>query len=396
MIHRAILPGGKGGPGRVRPDARIRVLQIMPQLGCGGAERQLLGLVDRLDRARFEVSVCSYSPMADSLEGAFRATGVRLILLDKFSMPLWRFPLELRRIIRASDPQVVHTWLPSAIFWGRWAAVSCGVRHIIANHRSETMEERWAAHVTERLLARRTVQVANREAGARALEKHYGLPRSRTRVIRNAVSVPTCDVQAARAEIRGEWGLPPDHHLVVMVARQHAGKNYPMFLRTARNVCGQRDDVTFVGVGRSDLQDELRGLSADLGVGDRVRLVGQRSDVHRWLAAADVFCLTSIAEGYPNAVLEAMMASLPVVCTAFTSVSEVVRGPQFGVVVPQDDDEAMAREVGALLDDPARRARMGRAARTWAEAHHTWDELVGEVESLYRELCGRRSFPEQR
>ena len=151
-------------------------------------------------------------------------------------------------------------------------------------------------------------------------------------------------------------------------------------------MCQKRSDVTFVGIGRGEMMDELNALVEALGVTGRVRFVGQKYDIHRWLAAADIFCFTTNYEGFPNAVLEAMLAGLPVVCTTFAGVDEVIASPDMGILVPLNNDKAMAQQIIALLDDPDRRHRLGAAAKSAAIKQFTWEPLVATMESLYSEL----------
>ncbi|HET6277745.1 MAG TPA: glycosyltransferase family 4 protein, partial [Candidatus Polarisedimenticolia bacterium] len=126
-----------------------------------------------------------------------------------------------------------------------------------------------------------------------------------------------------------------------------------------------------------------------------VRIVDQREDVGRWLAGADLFCLTSNYEGLPNVVLEAMAAGLPVICTDFESAREVIPDPSLGLIIPRDDDAALAGTALELLDDPARGRRIGAAARAHARTAYSWERLVREMEELYTGLeapQGRERF----
>jgi len=376
-------------------ERRIRILHIIGQLHGGGCERQLLGLCRRLDARRFDLSVCWYGPMAHELDGEFRAAGVRTIFFNKFSMPAWRFFLTLRRKIKGVSPDIVHTWLTSANFWGRWAAVSSGVPHIVASERSLVMKPSLIQRISERALALRSHRLANSKVAAASVQRLSGLPAERIRVIYNAVSLETGDRETARAEVRRELGVPGDQRLVVMVAHLRPGKNYAMFVRCGARIGRDRPDVTFVSLGSGPLEAHLTGQARSLGARHNVRFLGERADVLRWLAGADLFCLTTYHEAFPNSVLEAMAAGLPIVTTPFSSLDELTGGRDLVVKVPFDDDEAMAREIAALLDDPARRNRLGEEGRSWVRERYTWDRLVLEMESFYEDLMRKGARPAQ-
>jgi glycosyltransferase involved in cell wall biosynthesis len=324
--------------------------------------------------------------MAHELDDEFRAAGVRTIFFDKFSMSQWRFFLTLRGKIKEVSPDIVHTWLTSANFWGRWAAVTRGVPHIVASERSLVTEPSLIQRISERALARRSHRLANSEVAAASVQRRSGLAAERIRVIYNAVNLEAIDRESARAWARRELGLPEDQRLAVMVAHLRPEKNYPMFVRCGARIRRHRSDVTLVSLGSGPMESQLNGHAESLGVQDHVRFLGERTDVSRWLAAADLFCLTTNREAFPNSVLEAMAAGLPVVTTSFSSLDELTGGREIVVKVPLDDDEAMAREIAALLEDPLRCRRMGEEARSWVRERYTWDRLVGEMESFYEEL----------
>jgi len=369
---------------------RLRIVHVIGNLGVGGAEKQLLGLIKRLDRNRFETQVICYSLSEDSLATHFREAGAEVIEFDKFAMPVWRFFCRLQRCIRQCAPHVVHTWLYSANFWGRWAAVSLGVRAIIASDRAEVVRCGRALRASEWLLRRRTLRLANSAIVAQSLEVKLKIPASSVRIIHNAVELPSIDIEGARREIRREIGADDQQKLVLMVGRQTWEKNYGVFVRAADAVLTKRDDVIFVAVGRSAGDPCVAQELARARTPNVVRFVGQRDDVHRWYAAADLFCLTSETEGFPNVVLEAMWSRCPVICTNFASAGEVISDPSIGVIVPRGDAARLAAEVERLLDDENERKSLGIAARTHVRKHYSWEALVQKMDQLYVE-CARRT-----
>jgi glycosyltransferase involved in cell wall biosynthesis len=111
------------------------------------------------------------------------------------------------------------------------------------------------------------------------------------------------------------------------------------------------------------------------------------------MSAADVFCLASQWEGFPNALAEAMASGLPAISTAFKGVREIVLDGQTGLVVPVSDHQAIASAVIRLLSDDALRSSLASAGRQWVAEHLSWPRLLGEMDSLYRAMVEGKAVP---
>jgi glycosyltransferase involved in cell wall biosynthesis len=186
---------------------------------------------------------------------------------------------------------------------------------------------------------------------------------------------------ALRAEVRAELGVPDDAVVALMVGRMVAEKGYPELLRAAAAL----PDLHLWCVG-SRLESDHAGpvehalATAQAAMGGRLRLLGYRPDVHRLLAAADLFTLPSHREGMPRSIIEAMFAALPVVATDIRGSREEVVPGQTGLLVPVDDAAALGAALARLQADPALRAAMGAAGRNRALEH------FDEAKVLQRQL----------
>jgi glycosyltransferase involved in cell wall biosynthesis len=163
-----------------------------------------------------------------------------------------------------------------------------------------------------------------------------------------------------------------------------------MFFRAAQHLASRRPEVVFLCAGHGELEDELRLLHEQLGLGDHLRMLGLRRDVPRLMSAADIFCLTSDWEGFPNAVLEAMASGLPTVVTRFSSADEIIHDGWNGLKVDLDNDGQLAEAIESLLDDPTRRDELGSQARQYAQAEFSWEKLVSVMSELYEEFLQGR------
>ena len=171
----------------------------------------------------------------------------------------------------------------------------------------------------------------------------------------------------ARTRIRDELGVPHDRVVIIAVSRLVWHKGYPELAAAMQSV----PEAELWVVGERLPSDRGPDMEAELrtaGFGDRLRLLGYRTDIPALLAAADIFTLPSRFEGLPMSVIEAMLTGLPVVATNVRGPAEQVIDGETGIQIPPGDPAALAAALGRLVRDPALRARMGDAGRNRALA----------------------------
>ncbi|MHB8436362.1 MAG: glycosyltransferase family 4 protein [Acidimicrobiales bacterium] len=197
--------------------------------------------------------------------------------------------------------------------------------------------------------------------------------------------LPAAD-STTRDAARNELSLA-DHELVLLsVSRLAPQKRLDVLLRAmprALDLSGL--DIRLLIAGDGELASELEALTTQLGIGSRVQFLGWRSDVARLLAAADLFVLTSDYEGLPYALLEAMRAGTPVVCTAVDGVKDVVT-PGLGWLVPAGDPELFAEAIVQAAMNPDERAGRARRSQAEFERHYTEDRMIDSTIRLYEQL----------
>ena len=155
-------------------------------------------------------------------------------------------------------------------------------------------------------------------------------------------------------------------------------------------------DVDLAVIGEGDERPRLEALIAELGLAGRVRLLGYRTDLPDWYEAMDVFALSSLREGLPNVLLEAMALETPVVATRIAGVPRLVRDGENGLLVQPDSADALAGALGRLLRDADLRLRLARAGRRTVEAEFSFAARMDKLRLLYDQMLGRsaRSTPD--
>lgn len=224
-------------------------------------------------------------------------------------------------------------------------------------------------------------------AAVRRVLKEGGVPAARVRVVHDGVDAAALQPLPERRRARAELGLADDRPLVLAVGALVTHKDHATLLRALPALRDQLPRVLLWIAGEGELRAELQHLAAELELGSSLRLLGQREDVPRLLAAADVFCHPSREEGMGQAVVEAMLAACPVVATRAGGVPEVVHAPHTGLLVPARRPVVLAEAlVDALQAPKERRLAWGRAGRARAEAHFSVEAMVRGTLRAYAEL----------
>jgi glycosyltransferase involved in cell wall biosynthesis len=364
-------------------DPPYRVAYVIGELGKGGAEYQLYELLRHLDRRRFAPGVFVLAPGGWWVE-PIRALGVPVEEIPRRGPADVRRLARLRASLRRFAPHLLHAILWSGNSYGRLASLGLGIPVVIAAERVVTPYRGWQV-VVERALDRVTdAYLVNCEAIAAWQVERKRLPREKIEVIPNGIDLgrlPPFSLDRRRARLAA--GLQRDRRLVAGVGRLDAQKDFPTFLRAAAMIAAELPDIDFLVVGEGEERAALDALARRLGLGARVVFTGLRHDVPRLLAAADVLALTSLYEGFPNVVLEAMATGAVAVATDVGGCRELVTSGETGLLVPPRAPAAVAAAVGRVLRDPALARRLATAARQRVEGAFSIDVMARRTMDAY-------------
>ena len=296
--------------------------------------------------------------------------------------------------LREQKIDLVHTHDFYTNVFGMAAATLARVPVRIASKRETAgMRSRGQEFVEKLAFGRADAIVVN----SFAVREHLigrGLSANKISVIYNGIDVERfTDFDSSPIDTRQRLGLPADDkiRLITMVANlRHLVKNVPMLLRAAALVIQQRADVHFVIAGEGELEGELRQQAADLGIADKMHLIGRCTDVPALLTASYACVLTSTAEGFSNSILEYMAAGRPVVATNVGGAAEAIIDGETGYLVPSDDDEAMAGRLLELLDDPDKAEQFGSQGKQVVAEKFSAGAQLSKTIDLYESILDSR------
>ncbi len=379
---------------------RIRVTHILTRPELGGAQANTLYTVQHLDRSRFVPSLITSpdGPLAEEMRAVADAQVIFLPEMVREIRPLadGRAAWALVRLLRCIQPDIVHTHSSKAGILGRWAARRARVPAVIHTVHGFPFHDHQAAPV-------RRLYVALERAAARRTDRFICVARSdldkgeaagvfrreQAVVIRSGIPLDPCRrAGGSGMAVRRELGVPDGVPLVGMVACLKPQKDPVAFVSVAAQVLREHPHARFLLVGDGELRGAVEAARRDAGLEERLILAGWRRDIPAVMDALDVLVLTSLHEGLPRVVPEAMACGRPVVATAVDGTPEAVADGETGYLVPVGEPAAAAARVSHLLASPERRHAMGEAGRRRVEEFDI-DAMVRRQEELYVELAGR-------
>jgi glycosyltransferase involved in cell wall biosynthesis len=381
------------------------VLHPITRLIVGGAQENTMYTAALLDPERFHVEVLSGSQTGSegSLIEEVRAREIPLIVLPDLLRQI--SPLhdlraldKMRRIIRAAGYQIVHTHSSKAGILGRLAAYQAGTPIIVHTVHGWSFHEymspltKMAYILLERRMASFSdalIVVAERDA-SKGMQAGIGRA-EQYHCIRSAI--PLDEFNPAKFDkeaIRRELGIPVDSIVIGNVGRFSVQKNPLDWIRAAGRIGRESPQAYFVLVGDGPLRRECEAEVQKRGIADRTIFTGLRRDAARMLAAMDIFLLTSLWEGLPRVIPQAMAMSLPVVANRADGTIEAIRDRVNGYLCAAGDIDQMAMRCIELAANRQKRAMMGQRGRELAVNEFDLCEMITKIEALYQNLLEKK------
>lgn len=373
------------------PARPLKVLFLINRLGAGGAERFCIALANQLAEGGHDVSIQMFYTQ-QTLPSKL-SPKVRTVELD--FPPRLRIR-EMRRLIallRDERPDVLHGFLDNANRYGLVAARLAGVPAVISS-----MQNTYA-HLSRRYGQIDRFAFRFADAGvpcAREVEQFYidswHFPPAKLHTLPNAVEVAQmpCRDATLRASARAELGLAEGQPAFVTVASLNEQKGHRFLLEAIGKLGDRHPDAHWFLLGDGPLRAPLEAQIAELGLGERVTLLGIRGDVPRLLQGMDLFVMPSLWEGLSLAMLEASAAGLPLLVTDVSGTKAIVEPGRTGWVVAPGDADALATAMSQVLDHPESWAVLGQAGRRKMEVEFGIEPVAAQMLALYREVLARR------
>lgn len=370
---------------------KIKVLHLIKSLGRGGAEMLLPETLKLHDQSKFEFHYIYFLPWKDQMVSAIQDRGGKVTCLSASNNI--RIMFRIREVVRYVNDQeihLIHAHLPWAGIVGRWVHWLTKVPMLYTEHNKQ---ERY--HVATRWMNRltfngQTAAIAVSQDVAISIRKNI---RPRIPVYEVLNGVNTDFFQRNREEgvrFKKQWNIPEDALVIGTVAVFRFQKRLMEWLEVFAAVSQKHPHVYAIIVGDGPLKEEILQHRKELGLEDRVIMPGLQTEVKPWYAMMDVFMMTSVFEGLPIALLEAMSMECAIAVTDAGGIKEVIKHNESGVMVSVEHWQQLEGELNRLIDNETVRITLGQSARMRVKEAFGMERMVRELEELYgRVVSGR-------
>jgi glycosyltransferase involved in cell wall biosynthesis len=364
----------------------LLVLDQFPET-LGGGERVVLRLAELLPRYGYQASILTFAIHQRSSALRYAKCPIHLLALQRvYDLNALRASFAFREFLRLHHIQIVQTFFESSDLWAGLITKTMSKARLIWSRRDMGILRTYKHHLGYRAMARMpdAVFAVSDQVRKHCIEIDHIDP-DRVFTIYNGLDI--CSWPNAPRPVNSSGEV-----LIAAVGNIRRVKGHDIFVRAAAQILVEYPRVQFSIAGEvlePEYFAELRSLVRDLGLSDNFHFVGDVTNLSEYLARVDIFVLPSRSEGFSNAIIEAMAASLPVVATNVGGNAEAVIDAVNGFLVPSEDVDALSLAIRKLVCDPSRARTMGLAGRGLVEDKFTSDAMMKRIVARYDSLLSK-------
>jgi len=374
---------------------KINIMQLVPSLRVGGAENQVVTLANSLDKTKFNVILCILQKGGPLLRQVSKDVSVIEI---KYRQRYFPFALmKLIWILKKYKVHILHCHLYFSGFWGRIAGLIARVPVMITTEHGKTLWKKKHHIWFERWIDKFTaMRIAVSEDIKKIRIEREKLSPQKIVVIPNAIDINKFKKTKKEIQLKKrEFNLDTNTFIIGTVGRLVEAKDLFTLLDAVAILKQNMDNFKVLIVGDGVLRHALQNYAHKLHIMDKIIFTGSREDIPDLLAMFDVFVLSSIREGIPVALLEAMASKKAIIATKVGGIPEVLEDNKSGILIPPRHPDILVEKIMYLFNNLNERERLGLNAYIRVEEKYGINKVIKNIEQLYEDLA-RRFLHEKR
>jgi len=361
----------------------LLVLDQLPRI-LGGGERIVLKLAELLPQYGYRASILTFAAQPESAALKSPPCSIYLLPLQRtYDLTALLAAFDFGSFLRRGNIQIVHTFFESSDLWAGFVTKTMSSAKLIWSRRDMGILRARKHSLAYRIMAGAPDAVfAVSDQVRRYCIEVDRIDPARVQTIHNGLNLSDWVTTSRPGKASGEI-------LVTSVGNIRRVKGYDIMIKAAASIVPHFSYVSFSIAGdvlEPDYFAELQALVRDLNLSDRFHFIGNITDLRQHLCSSDIFVLPSRSEGFSNAIIEAMAATLPVIATDVGGNAEAVKDGVSGLLVPADDPDALAAAITRLLSNPAQATAMGAVGKTLVGENFTTEVMMNRITSSYSNL----------
>jgi glycosyltransferase involved in cell wall biosynthesis len=359
---------------------KIKIVCIINSLALGGAEKLLLELIQKIDKDRFDISVCTVNG-AGPLLLEFEKLGITLKIFQKKAKLDLGVIWQIYGFLKEIKPDIVHTHLFAGDTWGRIAAFLARVPVIISTEHNINFDENWLKKIIKLILSWFTDKIIVVSRGVKDYSiKVEKINPQKLEVIYNGIDLN-------KFGFRGYKPIETGRNInAVIVARLEKQKGHEYLLGAMPVIIKKYPNFVLNIVGTGFLLNDLKVQATNLGIINKIVFWEQQQDIEKILSKMDLFILPSVWEGLGIAIIEAQAVGLPVLASNIGGIKELIENEITGLLFEPQSSEAIFKSIDDLLSTPELAKKLVENAYQQVQEKFTIEKMVKNYSDLYLDL----------
>lgn len=362
---------------KISDQMKTKIFYLTTDSKIGGTERMLLTLIRGMNKEKYDVFLCALKPGGPLIKEAEKI-GIKGICSKN--------PFEILGLLKKYSPDILHTFLFHSNILGRVLGRILGIPVIISSQRSvDKWRKPWHSFVDKWTSGLCNLIISNSEAGRRILIEREKISPKKIITIHNGIEIDKFAKIADIQGIRNSFGFAKEDFVIGIIANLRKVKGHKYLFEAFRQVSGLQKAVRvkLLVVGEGSLRTELELLAKNLQIGENVIFTGFRDDIPEILKAIDVLILSSLWEGFPVSILEAMASSKAVIASNVGGVPEAVVDGVTGFLVLPENAEVLSRAIIRLVENRQLLIDMEKAGLDRVQQYFSNKVMIEKTEEVY-------------
>jgi len=370
----------------------IHVLHIMHHMKMGGVEHLVYDMTNAFSNLNIKTTICCLDGILGELGEELQKKGIKIIVLNRKPGFDLNLILSLSKIIKELAPDIIHAHQYTPWFYGITASILAKKKETIFSEHGRLYPDRLRIKrvIYNRLILLPYTKIITVDSNhlKNALIKYEKIPAKRITILPNGIKLePFSQVNEKNRIIkRKELGIKEDEFAIGMIARLDPIKDHKSLILAFKKVYASHPNIKLFLAGKGPLYEDIKSLIEQLGLKDRVFLLGYYEDLYGLLSALDLYILSSHLESAPLGVMEAMAAGLPVIATNAGGTGEIILDGKDGFLVPPRDPDKMAEAIIKVLNDPKKAKEMAKKGKEKVYNYYFFDRMINDYKNLYLRL----------